>query len=224
VNPKHNKLFWSICGAHLGMIVLLIVVPFVRGFFRPKPAELSVSVAIVDSAQVAPQANPAPAPQPTPQPIEPEPEPEPEPAPAPAPAPKPKEPEWKPAKVIRQNNRVTRQTATPTSAPQQQPDLNTVKNALRGSVDLFSSYYQRVLARYYAVWQQPTTAPFGTQAVALITVAPDGTILSKEMSQPSGVAVFDRSVEAALGRVSGLPAPPADLPSRTISVTFVLSN
>lgn len=208
MKPRQNSLFWTVCGIHVGIIFLLIVIPLIRGCFRPKPVDVSVSVAIVE-APPQPQAVPSQTDQ---KPAMPEPEPE------------PQKPKWKPAEVVRQNNRVSRQTSTPTPAPQQTPDLSTVKKALAGTVDLFSSYYQSVFARYYAVWQQPATAPFGTQAVALITVEPDGRISMRRLSQPSGVAAFDQSVQAALQRVNSLPAPPTDLPSRTISVTFVLSN
>lgn len=226
----------------------MLVIPWLKGCFKPKPKEI---VTFVDIAPPAPAANvteaapePAPAPEPvftppepepTPKPVPkpPTPEPKPEPKPVfkpperkPEPKPEPKKPEWKPAEVVRQNRRVTNPNAKPQP---QRPRIDTsrIKNVLQsaaGSVSESDAYYSLIYRKYHAVWGQPSGTPIGTSATASIRVDANGTVTYKSLTHPSGNSTFDQSVQAALNSISRLPAPPGNLANRTITVDFVLSQ
>lgn len=226
--PK-DKIFWWVCGTHGSIIFLLVVIPFLRGCFRPKPKEPVVFVEMVSDAPPSAQT-----PSKEILPSEPEPEPEPEPAKPVAPAPKPKpkpepkvepaKPKWKPAEVVKQNRRVTRQSTTPkTQTPvRKQPSSSQIRNALSSSINQENAYYGTVFARYYAVWQQPTTLPIGLSAQATIRVEKSGRISFAQITRRSGNSTFDQSVQNALNAVSSLPVPPAELAGNNITIDFVL--
>ena len=88
----------------------------------------------------------------------------------------------------------------------------------------FGGYYDSVKQQMYGVWQQPAGAPIGLAATATIQIERNGTVSSKSLTRRSGNAPFDQSVQNALNATTQLPVPPADLPSRTIEIEFVLSD
>jgi len=90
-----------------------------------------------------------------------------------------------------------------------------------GTLNEFAAYYQTIFARFYAVWQVPIGTAYGLSAQASITVGTDGAISNRRLTRPSGDAAFDQSVQDALNTVNRLPAPPANLPSRILTIDFV---
>lgn len=211
-NP--DKLFWWVVGLHLALLGGLLIAPL----FHRRPKETVHFVDFVsEPAPVSPEIStpapdPQPAPKPEPQPVQPEPK----------PTPIPEKPKWKPAKVVRQDRPVTK-TITPDKTPTRpSPNVNDLKKVLSGSIDPFSAYDQTVLARFYAVWQQPASAPVGCSASAVIRIESDGQISSKTISRRSGNSIFDQSVQAALNAVARLPKPPEGFRKST-TIDFVLN-
>ena len=195
---KPNKLFWWVFGIHAAVIGGLLIAPL----FHRRPKEI---VHFVEFVSEPADTTVAPAP------AEPE---------KPAVKPIPEKPKWKPAKVIRQDKRITREPAKPTPTPRPKPDLSAIKKTLSGTVSPFSAYYTAVRERMYSVWQVPVGAAYGLTAQASITVGADGTVSNRQLIRPSGNSAFDQSVQGALNTVNRLPRPPADLPSRTITIEF----
>jgi TonB family protein len=243
-NSKH-QVFWWVFSTHAAVIFLMLTVPWVKGLFRPKPKEIVTFVEMAAPGSAAPSAvesvpepaPPPPAPSAVPEPPRPKPEPPPKPVPKPKPEPpkptpkpepepEPPKPKWKPAEVVPQNRRVSNPNVTP-QPQRKQLDVSGVRQALQGSsgtVNPFAAYYSQVQQRVYSIWQQPSGTPVGTRATAIIRVEPDGSVSYKTLSRPSGNPAFDRSVQTALTALTRLPAPPADLPDRNITVEFVLSQ
>ena len=260
-----NRVFLRISGAHAGILILMLIIPWFKGCRRPKPKEIIVFMDIA-GAMPAPAPVPAPAPEPEPAPkpkpvpvpkpsvtnTPPRPKPPPTNAPAkpkppppkpepkvetkPAPKPAPKETEAERLAKIRQDTPARRPVQAP--APSAQPiDLSGLKAALSsaglpgtgtgsgsGVYSPFAGYYDTVKQRMYGVWHQPAGAPIGLTATAVIRVERDGAVSSKVLTRRSGHPAFDQSVQNALNATARLPAPPADLPDRNISIEFMLSN
>jgi TolA protein len=81
---------------------------------------------------------------------------------------------------------------------------------LGGGGELFAGYNEVVKSIYYRAWiTQDTLADRVVNPVARIVVARDGTIVSAELTNPSGDPALDRSVERALRAVPRLPPFPA---------------
>lgn len=243
MKTSKHKVFWWVFGTHASVLFLLLLIPWVKSCSRPQPKEIVTYISVESGPAPLALVQPAPPPRPEPQP-EPKPEPAPVPKPKPTPKPKPppkteprtnapppavKKPEWKPAPVQRQDTRVTRSAPAP-SRPAL--DLSGVKAALHssaspsgapGTFSPFAWYYESVKQRMYAAWRQPVGTPAGLTATAMIRVEFSGAISSRSLIRRSGNAEFDRSVQAAIDSVHQLPAPPADLPDRSITVEFVLS-
>ena len=210
---KSNKLFWWIFGIHAAVIGGLLIAPL----FHRRPKEIVTFVEFVSEPATA-ETRPAATERPS--------EPEPivealKPAPIPEPKPEPEKPKWKPAKVIRQDKRVTKEPAKPTPTTRPKPDLSNIKKALSGTVNPFASYYTTVRERMYGIWQVPVGVAYGLSAQASITIGADGSISNRQLIRPSGNTAFDQSVQSALNTVNRLPRPPTDLPSRTITIEFV---
>lgn len=236
MRTQPNKTFWWVFGTHAGILFLLIVIPFLRGCVHRRPKEVVMEIGIAapsmpqEITPILPTIEPEPAPEPAPEKPAPVPEPEkPKPKPVPEkpkpkPKPKPEKPKWKPKEVVRQNKRVTRHPTTtqPKSAVQSRPNLSELKNSLNSLVDPDDAYYGIIQPRFYAVWQQPATAPYGTKATATIRVSSNGQITYRALTAPSGNAGFDQSVQAALRAVNRLPAPPKSLANRNILIYFEL--
>ncbi|MBC8206505.1 MAG: TonB C-terminal domain-containing protein [Kiritimatiellaeota bacterium] len=213
---RPNKIFWWVFGVHASALFLLLVIPLLRGCIHRKPKEIVQEFSIVSEAPAA-----VAAPEPILPRIQPAPAPEPE---KPTPTPEPEKPKWKPAEVIPQNKRVTRQTATPQPQPAVQPrtDLSELKRSLNSVIDPDDAYYAVIQPRFYAVWQQPAAAPYGTKATAAIRVSSNGQVSYRTLTAPSSNTMFDQSVQAALRAVNQLPAPPKSLVNRDILIYFVL--
>ncbi len=150
---------------------------------------------------------------------------------------------------IRQKNKVRNPNA-PVAPAKKQLDLSGLKSALNSSANSpsksgpgsgfgtgtgsgsggggvyspFAGYYDSVKQQMYAVWQQPSGAPIGLTATAIVRVEKDGAVYVKSISKRSGNAQFDQSVQNALNSTVRLPIPPADLPDRNISIEFCLSD
>jgi TonB family protein len=196
------------------------------------PAPPAAVKPILPSIQPEPEPEPAPVPEkpapvPEPKKEKPKPEPRPEPKkekPKPDPKPEPEKPKWKPKEVVPQNRRVTRETTTkPQAVTQPRRDLSQLKNTLNslaGNPD--DAYYGTIQPRFYAVWQQPATAPYGTKATATIRVNSSGQVTYSVLSTPSGNPAFDQSVQTALRNIGRLPAPPKNLINRDILIYFEL--
>jgi len=249
VGEKSKKTFWWVLIAHIAVISIISVFPIIQCTRRPKPAPVEIITYVdiaapSDAPSAAPASTPAPpqpepAPEPPPEPKPeipppptPEPKPEPKPVPKPEPKPEPPQPKWKPAEVVRQNRRIQNPDA-PKEPERPKIDVNRIQQALQNAVSVgptgsssasFGWYYAEIKTRMYAAWRQPSTAVLGMTATAVITVEPNGTISYRAIRTPSGNAEFDQSVRAALNAVPRLSPPPSDLPSRTIEITFILSE
>ncbi len=232
MESKH-KIFWWVFGTHATALFLLLFIPWLKGCYHPKPKEIvtyiSVESAPAPDIEIVEQPLPPPEPKPEPKPVpkpKPKPPPKIEPPKTNRPPPAVKKPAWKPAPVKKQTTRRTQSGAPPRPAL----DLSGVKAALNsggsssGLVSPFAGYYERVKQRMYAAWRQPVGTPVGLTATAMMRVEFSGAISSRSLTRRSGDAEFDRSVQAAIDSVHQLPAPPADLPDRNITVEFVLSN
>ena len=77
------------------------------------------------------------------------------------------------------------------------------------------------MQRMYGVWQVPVGAAYGLKTHASITVGTNGSVSNKRITQRSGDAAFDQSVQKALNTINRLPAPPAELAHRPITIEFV---
>ncbi len=96
---------------------------------------------------------------------------------------------------------------------------------LGGAGEPFAGYNEVVKSIYYRAWiTQDTLAGHVAGPVARIVVARDGTILSAELTTPSGDASLDKSVDRALQRVTKLPPFPAGArdEERTFRIRFSL--
>jgi len=138
----------------------------------------------------------------------------------------PEKPKWKAAKVIPQNKRVTKTSKkpAPVTPSKKRISASDIRTALNtgggGTVDPHGAYYSSVRERMYGAWQVPVGVAYGLSAQASITIGADGSISNRRLIRPSGNAAFDQSVQSALNTVNRLPRPPADLPSRTITIEF----
>jgi len=207
VRTPENRLFWWVFSIHVALVGGLLIAPL----FHRRPKEIVHFVEFV--------SEPAPVEQPV---VQPKPAVQPKPVAVEAPIPTNK-PKWKPAKVIRQDKRVVREPPRPTPNASSTPDLSDLKKALGavGTVDPHGAYYRSIFSRFYSVWQVPVGSAYGVSAQGVITIGADGTLLSRKLTRASGDVAFDQSVQKALNAIYRLPAPPADLPSRTITVEFV---
>jgi TonB family protein len=234
VEPRRKRIFWWVFGTHASVIFLLLVIPFLRGCFHRKPKEVVMEIGIAAPAPPAAvrpilpsiQPEPAPEPEPTPEPEKPAPVPEPE-KPKPKPEPKPEKPKWEPAEVKPQFDRrvIRKAPTTPRPAVQPRRNLSELKKTL-GSVlsqDPDDAYYGTIQPRFYAVWQQPASAPYGTRATATVRISSTGQATYSALTAPSGNPVFDQSVLAALRAIGRLPAPPKSLANRDITVDFIIN-
>jgi protein TonB len=128
----------------------------------------------------------------------------------------------------------------PSTRPRPQLDFSGIKSALNSAASAgsssgtgsgsggvyspFAGYYDSIKRQMYAVWQQPAGVPISLTATATIRVERDGTVSLKSITRRSGNVSFDQSVQSALDSTVRLPAPPADLPDRTISIEFLLAD
>lgn len=263
MDKRRTAVFKWVTGTHAAVLLLLLLVPWLKGCFHKKPK----IIATFDLS----------APPPPPPEMEPEPVPKPEPKPEPVkkiappstntppkvvkpeskketPKPKPKEEEPKKAepktsapkpKTLEERLAEVRKSGKKIKSPapaatKSQLDYSGLQSALNsaaagtttgygngsggGAYSPFAWYYALVQQKMYQAWQQPSGAPKGLTAEATLFVERDGTVTSKSITRRSGNAAFDQSVQGALTATTRLPAPPVDLPDRTISIEFALMD
>jgi hypothetical protein len=253
LNGLQKTVLKRVVGAHLGVLLLLLFIPWIKGCFHPKPKEI---ITFIDLASMPAPPEPAPIPEPVPPPIA-KPIPEPPKTNAPPkvvkkeskkikPAPALKKPELKKAvskpvlkkteaerlAAIRQNNRVT----IPTTQPAPSLDFSGIQSALNraasagsgsgsgGAYDPLGWYYAQVNQQIYSIWQQPASAPEGLTATACVGYKSDGTVLSRTITTRSGNTQFDLSIQTTLNMITRLPIPiPSGVPN-PIEIKFVLSS
>lgn len=234
---QKKRVFKWVLGIHLVLVFCSLIPHCIRR--KPKKPAVFVEVIsepgpsvvepILPTIEPEPEPEPAPEPEPDPAPV-PEPKPRPTIKPKPKPKPEPKKPEkpkWEPKKVIRQNKRINRTPTKPkTVTPQRKritsSDIQKALGTPTGSYDAESAYYNTIQSRFYSVWLQPSSAPYGTRATATIKVSANGTITFRSLTVISGNGDFDRSVNTALRALSSLPPPPSSLANRSITITFEL--
>lgn len=246
MNTFERKIALRVVGLHAAVIFLMIVIPALKGCFRPKPKEIvtfidfggpAPQVSVQEVASMAEPEPPAPAPEPEPAPI-PEPvkvKPKPRPKPEPkkeTPKPKPKEPEkpkWKPVKAsdIKIGKKV--KTATPKPAI----SSSDIKRALSGIASSssstgdpsrFNDYYARVFTLFYNHWKPPAAASSASSATVRISMRKNGKITKRAKIKGSGDPLYDRTVMDAVNAVSMMPKPPSNYPYDYVEVTFTLDN
>ncbi|MCS7336631.1 MAG: TonB family protein [Verrucomicrobiae bacterium] len=205
------------------------------------PPRPEVRLPVTPSAQPMPVERPAPRPQP--QPAQPEPTRAVEPRPA----------ETRPTRRLPQvsTQLVTRaQVAGTNTRPratrrtqQVDPDqFAAVANSLRQrlgtssttSIELlgpggggvpYANFKQAVFSAYYNAWMPPATiANENLVTKAAVTIARDGTVISARITDPSGDAAMDASVQRALERVKFVAPLPDGTPEqqRTLIIIFDL--
>ncbi len=87
----------------------------------------------------------------------------------------------------------------------------------------YANFDQAVLSAYDRAWQLPAgVTDTGATAVATITIARDGTVISARISDPSGNATVDASVRRTLDRVKWVAPLPerAREDQRTLKINF----
>lgn len=233
--PVQKTILRWVISVHVVLILVAVILPLFQKLIRPKKKEIITFVAIENES--------IPNPVPEIQPVEVESLPEPkaveipiqtntppkkvEKPEKPKPKPEPKKPKWKAAPVVRQNKRIIKDSKkpAPVAPTRKRISASDIRNALStggggGTFDPHGAYYNTVMQRMYSVWQVPVGAAYGLTARASVTVGTDGTVSNRRLIRGSGDAVFDQSVQKALNTVNRLPRPPADLPSRTITIEF----
>lgn len=215
---------------HLSLVAVLIVAALTARYMRRKPRErvtfVEFQVAVppppADVEVPAPTAEPK---APEPEPVAPIPKPKPQPQPKPKPKPKPK--------IERSTKRVKRAPETPQRPPEPaltpeeirklldagaRPSDRTVLPEERPALGL---YYAQVREAMYAAWEQPVGLPSGTKAEGMIRVRRDGQVVENRLTRPSGHAVLDESVRAALRAVGRLRPLPENYTGRDLEITIV---
>lgn len=168
------------------------------------------------------------------------------------PEPKAPEPEATPRKIQISTRIVTRKpdgkstakpsttTAQASSASKQQQAFNSSVRSLRenlsssttvdmpgpgGGGPVYAGYKQVIGSIYYQAWIVPDDTDADTAtAVVSVVIARDGSIVSARIIRSSGNAPVDRSVQAALDRVTSVPPFPAGAKEdrRSFTINFNL--
>lgn len=113
MNSLQNKVFKRVCGTHLGVLLLLLLVPFIKGCFKPK--EIITFIDLAAAPPPAPESMPAPEPEPV---QKPEPKPEPKKIPEPKLKPIPVPPKTNtPPKVVKTETKPPPKKTTPKPPP-----------------------------------------------------------------------------------------------------------
>jgi TonB family protein len=237
MNAFQRKIKLRVVGVHAAIIFLMIVIPAIKGCFKPRPKEIVTFIefgaapATVNLQPVAKMAEPeAPAPEPDPTPI-----PEPvKPRPKPVEKPMPKEPEkpkWKPVKAsdIKIGKKVKSSSPAPPSISSSEirKALSGIvsSSASPGSPSRFNDYYARVMAIFYQRWTPPASATSATgSAVVRISMRKNGQITKRAKIKSSGDPLYDRTVMDAVNAVSTMPLPPDDYPYDYVEVIFTLDG
>ena len=243
MNAFQKKITGRVVSIHVVIIFLVAIIPFMRGCFTPKPKEI---ITFIDFGAPAPQVNieqvsqlsdpepPAPEPPPEriPEPVKKKPVPtkkKPEPIkkkPEPVKKTEPKKPKWKPTKVDPTKSKVIKATPkTPTfSAADIQKELSGITSSTptktTGSPSQHSSYDSHIYTVFYNAWSQPGS-PAIRPAEVTISIQSNGRITKRKLTRSSGDTEFDKTVMAAVNRISIFPqSPPAGYPLDNIIVQF----
>lgn len=267
MNERQKRVFSWVSGAHLATVILVLVLPAIKGCFRPKPKEIITFVDLSAPPPPPPEPEVEHKPKPTPEPVKiskiPPPKPvrtnsvpkKPEPKKPTPKKPEPAKPETKKPAVtntppkptpkseaerlaaVRQNRPIPppKGPTRPTQPAARPLDFSGLRSALdsaatgsgsggSGVYSPFAGYYEGVERQMYAVWQQPTGVPVSLTVAAVVRVERDGRVSLKSITRRSGHAALDQSVQNALNATTRLPAPPAGLPDRNITIEFELSD
>lgn len=200
--------------------------------------------------QQTPTAPTPPAKAPDPEPEKVVKPPKPEPDDAPAPSNKPRRPQVSLVERVRRpSNSTSRNTTTSRTSSSSESNsaartaFNNSLNSLRANlspgtvVDTTSDYgpggggpayagYKQIIGSiYYQAWVVPEESDANTStAVVSVTIARDGTVVSAKITRSSNNATVDRTVQAALDRVTSVPPFPegAKEERRTFTINFNL--
>jgi len=238
MNAFQRRIAWRVVGVHAAVIFLMIVVPAIKGCFKPTPKEIvtfiefgaaAPAVSIEPVAHMAEPAPPAPTPAPVPTPL---PEPvKPQPKPRPVEKPQPQKPKWKPvrAKDIKIGKKV--ETDRPKPPALSSADIKqalsgvTSSRSASGIPSEFNAYYARVMNVFYQKWKPPGSATSATgSAIVRISMRKNGQIAKRAKIKSSGDALYDRTVMDAVNAVGTLPRPPSNYPYDYVEVVFTLDN
>lgn len=235
--PRRRIVLWVV-GAHLILILALIIVPLVRRWFRPRPPriipiELAMTFPAPDAAIPPP---PAPVQAPAPTPARP-----PRPAvtnqPPPAPEPETPPPRQRPAIAISQDRVVrTRDPApTPPAPTPPRPALteDQLRRLLEGTLGtgapttapISSDTVDLELIRQtlYQAWRQPGGRHLrGRITEVSLRLDAQGTIVEYRIVRASGDDQMDASVRGAMDGVKRIPGLSPGFPARRpwVSIYF----
>lgn len=215
--------------AHIVVLILLVVLPFViRLFRRPPKREMItfVELAALPPAPPAPMREPEP-PKPPPKQEEPKPSPIPE---KPPEKPKPAE---RPKIQVNTNRIVRKPDPAPRPTPPQQPALTpeqirklleanvrfTPGGATAANVTDLSIYYASVRDAMYGAWVQPSTVARGLRAEVSIRVMKNGAVTQRRLTRSSGSKVMDDSVMQAVNSIAMLRPLPAEVRESHLDIT-----
>jgi len=201
--------------AHGAVLLLLVALPFLLRFFRPRLQTSTMTTFVTLEA--------APA-RPTPVPVA-EPTPAPEPAPEPAPTPVPPKPTKKP--IVVSKERVKNPKQAPAPKPRPVPNVEKELGSVASSVGpvlqdaLPAWYYNKVRQVMHDAWQQPgeLSGLTGLICTVSIRVERDGRITACRMLRGSGNKTMDDSVMVAARSVTVLSALPSVFPGKRKDIT-----
>lgn len=200
--------FWRnvkvVAALHVAMVLLLGAGSWIAALASRPPEAIMPIEFVVAVPPAAPKSAPAPAPDPAPAP-EPEPEPEPDTRPV----------ARREIKVSRKRvTRTPRRAAAPTTLSAEEIrrllDDGATPSDHTNVPDADARSLESIRRRLYGVWEQPSAAEAGAAvAEGRLRFHPDGSVISAELSKPSGNEVLDASVRHALrsvSRIEGLSA------------------
>lgn len=237
MSQLNRKCFLASATLHGLLFLVLLVGP---AFFisREEPDNLPtldiIPATLIDEKlyrQVVPTPQP---PQPQRQPVQPAPKPV-EPAPKPVepakPEPKPEKRYTKPAEISISTKRTTPVKPPPPKPAPSASALEAAKaiRALTSSTSItvptgsvaYANYDQAIKSLYESRWIPPDTATSdNAMAKIRITIARDGTVLSRELIGRSGDPAVDASVRDTLQRVSKVPPFPKGATEKTRTYTI----
>lgn len=245
MNAFQKRITWRVVGIHAAVIFLVVVIPFMRGCFTPKPKEL-ITIVVMENpgppvrleavSELSEPEPPAPAPEPPPEripePIKKKPVPtkkKPEPIkkkPEPVKKTEPKKPKWKPTKVDPTKSKKIE--ATPKEPTVSSKDIKKALSGITsstptkrtGSPSQHSSYDSHIYTVFYNAWSQPGS-PAVRPAEVTISIQSNGRITKRKLTRSSGDTEFDKTVMAAVNSISMIPQrPPPGYPLDNIIVQF----
>lgn len=242
MNAFERKIALRVFGIHVGVVVLVLMVAFLKGCFRPNPkpemvtyiefgqpvqgVQVEETEAPPDPEPPKPQPKPD-LPKPQPKPDIPKPQPKPDlPKPQPRPQPKPK-PKWQPTRPedidpskSKKIEPVRKKPAISSGEIDQAFSDVTKNTGKAGSPSEIAAYDALIKSVLYNAWKRPA-APAMRPARVTISITAAGRIGSVRLSQSSGDAGFDASVTQAARSVHILPRkPPKGYPLNNIVVNF----